>query len=274
MRLPHSRLIAVAAVASLPLVATGQAGAKPVGFAVTDRAGDVAEPQLDLRAARVTFDSATGVLEGGITLAAPPTSQVVEGAVIELGRSVPGSGHCRSMYDVDINIPTAEDAAAGLQLPYAQLYRGSSDEPIGFLPASTDGGSITFSSATATPQVAKALGSQRFSCIEDVDTRVAGSFDTADTIDYQPLLSGRKPRCNVVKRTVRGGGSFPFRCRGAGRKVRVHIFPQRGRDFFTGSERVRNGRFRVPTTRSMRGKTVISLWTRGTAFARFEVKIR
>jgi hypothetical protein len=270
----HPRLIAVAAVVFVSPAAAGQADAKPVGFDVTDRGGDAANPQLDLRAARATFDPATGVLEGGIALAAPPTSQVIEGAVVQLGRSVPGSGHCQPRYDVDINIPTADDIAAGLTLPYAQLYKGRSADPIGFLPASTDGANITFSSAAATPEVAQALKSQRFNCIDDVHTAVAGSFDTADTIEYQPLLSGPKPRCRLVKRTVRGGRSFPVRCRGAGRKVGVHIFPQRGRDFFTGSERVRNGRFRVPTTDSMRGKTVISLWTHGTAFARFEVRIR
>jgi hypothetical protein len=274
VRLLHPRLIAVAAVVLLSPAAAGQADAKPIGFAVTDPAGDAADPQLDLRAARVTFDPATGVVEGGIALAAPPTSPVVDSALISLGRSVRGSGHCGETYDVAITIPTPEDVAAGLPLPFAELYKGESDEPIGFLPAATNAGAITFESATAAPEVAQALRSQRFNCVGNTITFTAGSIDIADEIESQPLLSGRKPSCKVVKRTVRGGRSFPFRCRGAGRKVGVHIFPQRGRDFFTGSERIRNGRFRVPTTRSMRGKAIISLWTHGTAFARFEVRVR
>jgi hypothetical protein len=132
--------------------------------------------------------------------------------------------------------------------------------------SSTNGATITFSSATAAPEVVAALKSQPIDCVAGAYTMKAGSLDIDDEIADQPLLSGgrRKPSCKPLKRTVRGGESIPFRCRGAGRKLGVHIFPLRGRDFFTGTERVRNGRFRVPTTRSMRGKTAISLWIQGT----------
>jgi hypothetical protein len=271
-----ARLIVLAALVCVPLAAAAQAHAAPIGVAVSDPGGDASDPQLDFQAMQATFDPATGVLEGGITLAAPPTSQVIEIASIELGRSVRGAGYCKSTHDVDIWIPTPEHVAAGLTLPFAELYKGRSSDPIGFLPSSTNGATITFSSATAAPEVLAALKSQPIDCVAGAYTMKAGSLDIDDEIADQPLLSGgrRKPSCKPLKRTVRGGESVPFRCRGAGRKLGVHIFPLRGRDFFTGTERVRNGRFRVPTTRSMRGKTAISLWIGGTVFARFEVKVR
>jgi len=265
-------MLLVAALAIVAaLTAAGPALGAPVGIAVTDRAGDQPNPQLDLRAARVAFDQPTGTLNAAVSLGAPPTYLATNSMSVDLGRSDSQTGSCESRFSASILLPEPGD----LELtPVAELYPGGGDEPIGPLPTVVNGATFSFSSAGASPAVLNALRGQRLNCAS-VHTSAARTFDTADRIAEQPMLSGPKPRCKIGPRSVRGGRSFRFACKGAPRKIGVSIFPQRGRDVFRGTERPRKGRFRVPAIKAIRGgKAYISLFSGDTAFARYLVTIR
>lgn len=266
----RTRTLLVTVLAAAVTLPAAPAAAAPVGFTITDRAGDQPNPQLDLRAARVSFDQATGALDGAIALGAPPTGQVVNSVEMEIGKSDSQTGECDVRFSATIQLPEPPDASP----VDGQLFTGDANNTFGNLAVVANGPAFAFSSAQADPGVVAALRGQRLNCAS-VDSSVARTFDTADEIAEQPMLSGPKPRCKIGPRSVRAGRSFRFKCKGAPRKVGVSIFPQRGRDVFRGSERVRKGKFRVPAIKAIRGgKAYISLFTGDTAFARYLVRIR
>ena len=258
------------AVAAAALATAAPSLAQPIGFTINDRAGDEPNPQLDLRGVRVAFDQATGNLNVAVALGAPPTNQFMNGVWVDLGQSDRQTGRCEPLLAATVDFPEPPDTSP----PEAELGSADGSTGIGLMPLVVNGPVLAFSSVPADPAAVAALRGRRLNCA-GVHTSVTRTLDTADRIADQPLLTGPKPRCKIGPRSVRGGRSFRFACKGAPRKVGVSIFPQRGRDVFSGTERPRRGRFRVPAIKSIRGgKAYISLFQGDTAFARFLVRIR
>ena len=267
--------VVVLAGLALGLLAPAWAGAAPIAVEFDERAGDAPAPELDIQAAAVAYDQATGSLAGSVTLGAPPTAAVIGTVEFVLGRYALANGQCYGINDVTITIPDADDVAAGLPLPYAELYRYTGVKPIGFVPTASDAATINFSTAEANPAVVSALKRGRYRCAE-ISTREPTDFEVRDSSAPVPFLAGPRPTCRIGRRKVAGGKSFPVRCRHAGKRVGVKLYKRGTRDtILEGSERVRGGRFRVPTTASMRGGWNITIWKGEVAIGRFlGVKVR
>lgn len=267
LSLPLAALVLLAA-------ATAPAAAKPVTVTIGDRAGDAPDPQLDVRGAALRYDRGAGLLNGVLALGAAPTSQVIEGATIYLGRYTVGGGNCVPSHEATITVPTPEDVANGFPWPFTELYTLDGTKAIGFLPSVTRDGSISFTSVGADPAVVAAVKRGRFTCAT-VWSFAANGSKVADETAELPLLNGPRPRCRVGTKRIAGGKRVPIRCKRAGRRVTVRLYKRGSRTYFTGRERVRRGRLSVPTTPSMRGTWRITLWKGDAVIATFDrIKVR
>jgi hypothetical protein len=244
-------------VGLLGALVAAPASAKPIAVEFPERAGDAPAPELDIHAATLAYDRATGALVGSVTLGAAPTITVINSIDIDLGRFALANGQCYGINTVAISIPDAEDVAAGLPLPYTELLRYFSAKEMGFLPTATNGATIDFNSIEGDPAIADALKRGRFTCAK-ITTREPVDFNVRDSSGPVPFVTGPRASCRIAKRSVAGGRSFPVRCRHAGERVVVRL--AKGKTLLEGSERVRGGRFSVPTARSMRGRWNITIW--------------
>jgi hypothetical protein len=267
-----SRWSVVPLVALVALVVAAGALAKPISVTFEERAGDAPAPELDIHAATLSYDRATGGLAGAVTLGAAPTSAVIAAIDIDLGRYALANGRCYPIDTATVFIPDADDVEAGLPFPYTKLYHALSANPIGFLPTATNGPTIDFNTLEADPAVVSAIKRGRYACAA-ISTLEPVNLDRPDSVLPVPLIAGPLPACRIGTRAVSGGGSFPIRCTHAGKRVQVRLY-KRG-TLLKGTERVRRGRFRVPTTASMRGRWHITIWKGDVVIGRFlSLKVR
>ena len=207
-----------------------------------------------------------------MVLGAPPTSTAIDSVDVDLGRYALANGQCYGITTVSSAIPRPQDIEVGLTQPYTEVLRYFSQKSIGFLSTATNGATITFSTAEASQEVVRALKRGRFTCAK-ISTYEPVSFDRRDRSGPAPFFRGRRPTCRIATRSVRGGRSFPVRCKRAGNRVGVHL--AKGRALYEGHERVRRGRLRVPTSRSMHGRWNITIWKGEVLIGRFlRVRVR
>lgn len=259
---------------ALLLAVAPPATAKPIPIAIDDRAGDASDPQLDIRGAALSYDRATGSLDGLLSLGAEPTYQVVDHVTLYLGRYSRSDGRCYPTHEATITIPTPEDVQKGYPWPFTELYPLNGTTSIGFLRTRTSGTTISFNTEDVQPAVTDALKRGRFACAA-LWAHKAGSFDVADQTAKVAFLKGPRPRCRVGTHRVIGGQSVPIRCKRAGRRLTARLYKRGGKTYLTTTKTVRRGRLSLPTSRGMHGRWRITLWKGDVVIAAFDgIKIR
>lgn len=259
-------LIPILACAAMLAVA-GVAQARPTTIHISDRGGDAPNPQLDIRSVSVTYDRATGVLSASITLAAPPTSAIVNGVSVYLGRYESVAGYCDDSLDADATL--RPDGSA-----FTPIYRPTGENPLGELPTSIGGNTVTFTSLGAAPNVLDLLKRGRFNCVSTANAWAAAGIKVVDETRAAPIVSGPVPRCRVRRHTIRAGTPWRIRCSHVRGSVKAKLVPKHQDRFLTGKFRVRHGLVTVPTDRTMRDRWRVALFKGEIAVGRFEGRVR
>jgi hypothetical protein len=243
------------------------AQARPTTIQISDRGGDAPDPQLDIRTVSVSYDRATGILSGSITLTAPPTPAIVNGVSLYLGRYEPIAGYCNDRLDVDATM--SPDGSA-----FTPVYPTDADNSVGVLPTSISGSTVTFTSLGAAPNVVELLKRGRFTCVSSAYAWSAAGIKVVDKTRDAPIVSGPVPRCRVTRRTVRAGTPWRIRCAHVRGRVQAKLVPKHKKQYLHGKFKVRHGILTLPTDRSMRDRWKVALFKGEIAVGRFEGRVR
>lgn len=267
-----SLLAAGLVVAMLPAASP----AAPVGFALDDPAGDVAEPALDIRRAFVNLDTSHGRLDIGAELGAAPTIAVTDRIEFALGRfRISERGACAPVGTyADIRIPTPEDVDDGLPWPYGLLLRDKGDQRVrvGFLISGPQDNRLSATSTHADAAVVRHISRLRANCVT-VSSVVPESLATADTLTAPLLAPGPVPACTLRPMRVKRARPLRLHCTHSKGRVTVRLFESGRNSFLSVRGRFKRGRLVMRPARSIRGTFRVTVWKRDTVIAAFN-KVR